>query len=123
MAGKTIIMSTLKQILPLRTNGVALQAIAKAVALSRNTVKKYLRLIGVKELESAALLSDAEADCVAEYVVSAKSLSAFRSEAAGRNKEIHKEACGKGVVNFNLISEIIQDVEGTFTLLHVLNVE
>lgn len=57
MAGKTIIMSKLKQVVRLRANGVALQAIAKAVALSRNTVKKYLRLIEVKGLDSAEVLS------------------------------------------------------------------
>jgi len=56
MAGKTIIMSKLKQVVRLRANGVALQTIAKAVDLSRNTVKKYLRLIEVKELNSAELL-------------------------------------------------------------------
>ena len=49
-------MSKLKQILRLRTNGVALQTIAKAVVLWRNTFKKYFRLIEVKELDSAALL-------------------------------------------------------------------
>ena len=43
MAGKTIIMSKLKQIIRLREGGVALQTIAKAVDISRNTVKKYLR--------------------------------------------------------------------------------
>ena len=56
MAGKTIIMSKLKQVVRLRANGVALQTIAKAVSLSRNTVKKYVRLIEVKELDSAELL-------------------------------------------------------------------
>ncbi|TAG30383.1 MAG: hypothetical protein EAZ35_07630 [Sphingobacteriia bacterium] len=56
MAGKTIIMSKLKQVVRLRANGVALQAIAKAVALSRNTVKKYVRLIEVKGLDSVELL-------------------------------------------------------------------
>ncbi len=39
MAGKTIIMSKLKQIIRLRGDGVALQTIAKAVNISRNTVK------------------------------------------------------------------------------------
>lgn len=56
MAGKTIIMSKLKQIIRLRNDGVALQTIAKAVNTSRNTVKKYLRLIEVKELNTAELL-------------------------------------------------------------------
>jgi hypothetical protein len=41
MAGKTIIMSIIKQILLLRTNGVTLKGIAVAVKISRNTVKKY----------------------------------------------------------------------------------
>jgi len=56
MAGKTIIMSKLKQIIRLRNEGVALQTIARAVSISRNTVKKYLRLIEVKGLDSASLL-------------------------------------------------------------------
>src|SRR6185437_13366010 len=50
MAGTTIIMSKLKHIIRLRSNGVPLQTIAKASGLSRNTVKKYLRLIEVKKL-------------------------------------------------------------------------
>lgn len=49
-------MSKLKQIIRLRNDGVALQTIAKAVAISRNTVKKYLRLIEVKGLVAEELL-------------------------------------------------------------------
>jgi transposase len=56
MAGKTIIMSKLKQIIRLRNEGVALQTIAKAVSISRNTVKKYLRLIEIKGFSVEALL-------------------------------------------------------------------
>lgn len=56
MAGKTIIMSKLKQIIRLREGGVALQTIAKAAGISRNTVKKYLRLIEVRGLQSGQLL-------------------------------------------------------------------
>jgi transposase len=56
MAGKTIIMSIIKQILLLRTNGVTLNGIAGAVKISRNTVKKYLRLIEVKQLSFDQLL-------------------------------------------------------------------
>jgi transposase len=56
MAGKTISMSKLKQIIRLRGDGVALQAIAKAVDISRNTVKKYLRLIEIREVSAEALL-------------------------------------------------------------------
>lgn len=48
MAGKLIAMSKLKQIIRLRENGAALQTISKAVKSSRNTVRKYLRLIEVK---------------------------------------------------------------------------
>jgi DNA-binding NarL/FixJ family response regulator len=56
MAGTTIIMSKLKHIIRLRSNGVQLQTIAKASGLSRNTVKKYLRLIEVKKLVHEDLL-------------------------------------------------------------------
>jgi transposase len=57
MAGQTINMSIVKQIIRLRSNGVPLQSIAKAVGISRNTVKKYLRLIEVKQLFVQELLS------------------------------------------------------------------
>jgi len=50
MAGQTINMSKVKQIVRLRSNGVALQTISKAVNISRNTVKKYLRLVEIKKL-------------------------------------------------------------------------
>jgi transposase len=56
MAGQTIDMSKLKQIIRHRINGVALQTIAKAVNISRNTVKKYLRLIEAKQLDPRLLL-------------------------------------------------------------------
>lgn len=56
MAGKTITMSKLKQIIRLRSDGVPLQTIAKAVDTARNTVKKYLRLIEVKDLNPDQLL-------------------------------------------------------------------
>ncbi|MGZ3852546.1 MAG: IS21 family transposase, partial [Flavisolibacter sp.] len=49
-------MSKLKQIIRLRSDGVPLQTIAKAVDTSRNTIKKYLRLIEVKGLDTAHLL-------------------------------------------------------------------
>lgn len=55
MAGKTIIMSKLKQIM-LRNEGTPLQTIAKAISIARNTVKKYLRLIEIKGLDAAVLL-------------------------------------------------------------------
>jgi transposase len=56
MAGQTINMSKLKQIIRLRSNDVALQSISRAVGISRNTVKKYLRLIQVKHLQYDELL-------------------------------------------------------------------
>ena len=56
MAGQTINMAQVKQIIRLRSNGVALQSIAKVVNISRNTVKKYLRLIEVKQLRYEALM-------------------------------------------------------------------
>lgn len=78
MAGQTITMTQLKQIIRLRNNGAALLTIAKAVKISRNTVKKYLRLIEVKKLNTQdllvmddtaleALLQDPEPSDVARY--------------------------------------------------------
>jgi transposase len=57
MAGKTIIMSKLKQILLLRANNTSLQSIAEATGLARNTVKKYLRLVEAKGLKVDDLLN------------------------------------------------------------------
>ena len=48
MAGKILNMSKVKQIIRLRENGVALQTISRSLGISRNTVKKYLRLIEIK---------------------------------------------------------------------------
>jgi len=56
MAGKTITMSKLKQIIRLRGNGVSLQRISKGVGISSDTVKKYLKLIEVKGLDHDELL-------------------------------------------------------------------
>lgn len=57
MAGKTITMSNLKQIIRHRDNGMALQTISKILGISRNTVKKYLQLIDSKGLTYEQLLT------------------------------------------------------------------
>src|SRR5690625_2201746 len=57
MAGKPISMSNLKQIVRLRQKGVAFQRIAKATGTSRNTVKRYLKLIEIKGLSFSDILS------------------------------------------------------------------
>jgi transposase len=57
MAGKTITMSNLKQIIRHRDNGMALQTISKTLGISRNTVKKYLQLIDSKGLTYDKLLA------------------------------------------------------------------
>lgn len=64
MAGKTITMSNLKQIIRHRDNGMALQTISKTLGIARNTVKKYLQLIDSKGLGYDELLgkSDEELD-------------------------------------------------------------
>lgn len=66
MAGKTITMSNLKQIIRHRDNGMALQTISKTLGISRNTVKKYLQLIDSKGLSYEELLNkkDEELDAL-----------------------------------------------------------
>lgn len=68
MAGKTIVMSKLKQIIRLRNEGIPLQTIARTIGISRNTVKKYLRIIEVREMQAEHLLSleDHELDAMLE---------------------------------------------------------
>jgi transposase len=60
MAGKAIFMSKVKQILLQRSNGIALQTISKTIGISRNTVKKYLRLIEVRGYNHTELLQMAD---------------------------------------------------------------
>ncbi|MFC2126642.1 IS21 family transposase [Bacteroidota bacterium] len=50
-------MSKLKQIIRLRVNGTPIKTISKNLGISKNTVKKYLRLIEVKEMDFKSLLS------------------------------------------------------------------
>ena len=56
MAGTTITMSTLKQILLHRRNGTGLQTISKMLGIARNTVKKYLQIIDSRHLDVSVLL-------------------------------------------------------------------
>ena len=51
-------MNRIKQIIRLRENGTSLQAIARGLDISRNTVKKYLRLIEVKGFDNDQLLKE-----------------------------------------------------------------
>ena len=44
MAAKTISMSTIKQVLRLKAQGKSIKYITRAIGISRNTVKKYLRM-------------------------------------------------------------------------------
>lgn len=60
MAGKTITMSNLKQIIRHRDNGMALQTISKTLGIARNTVKKYLQLIDSKGFSYGELLSKSD---------------------------------------------------------------
>lgn len=76
MSGETISMIKLKQIFLHRRNGMALEAIAKAMVTSRNTVKKYIRLSQLKGLsiEELALMEDHQLEQIfAEPVVTSKS--------------------------------------------------
>jgi uncharacterized protein YaaW (UPF0174 family) len=57
MAGKTINITPLKQLIRLYTNGVSLNTIVKSVAVARNTVRKYHRLIAAKQLHFSDLLA------------------------------------------------------------------
>lgn len=57
MAGKPITMSRIKQIIRLRESGVSLQSIAQSLSTSRNTVKKYIRLLEAKGISPPEALS------------------------------------------------------------------
>lgn len=105
MAGQTIGMSILKQIIRHRINGVALQTIAKAVSISRNTVKKYLRLIEVKQLNYQLLLDMDDMDLEA-LLQDPQSLEEARYELlSGFFPYIEKELLRTGVTRWVLWGE------------------
>ena len=56
MAAKPIKMSKIKQIVKLKKLGISLSEISRSLDISRNTVKKYLRLIEVKNISFEELL-------------------------------------------------------------------
>ena len=45
MSQKPIVMEQLKQILQLRSDGVAIREMARRIGISRNSVRKYLVLL------------------------------------------------------------------------------
>jgi len=69
MAERLIIMSKIKQIIRLKLQGRSLQGISKALGCSRNTVKKYPRLIESKGLETSLLLNKSDEEL--EYIFTA----------------------------------------------------
>jgi len=62
MANKKKTMGLIRQILRLKKEGTSIRSIAETVKVSRNTVRKYLRLIEARsmELETALSMSDEE---------------------------------------------------------------
>lgn len=58
MAQKPIAMEQLKQVLQLKKDGVGIREMAKRVGISRNSVRKYLSLLGAKELSSDSELAE-----------------------------------------------------------------
>lgn len=56
MAARPILMSKVKQIIRLKQQGTPLQTISRVVGCSRNTVKKYLKLIEAKGVDPSLLL-------------------------------------------------------------------
>jgi transposase len=66
MAGKTITMSKIKQILLHRRAGAGMRTIGEAVGLSKNTVKKYLRLLEIQTIseEQALDMRDEELEAL-----------------------------------------------------------
>ena len=57
MAATTIGMSTIKQIFLLKEAGTPYQKISRTLGISRNTVKKYIRLAGQKRLVLSEIVS------------------------------------------------------------------
>lgn len=105
MAGKTITMSKVKQIIRLKERGVALQTIAKGVGISRNTVKKYLRLIEIKGYSHQDLL-DQEDEQLEGLLADPDQVSQARYEAlSGMFPYMEKELQRTGVTRWILWGE------------------
>lgn len=102
MAGSTIIMSKVKQIIRLRKNGIALQTIAKGIGISRNTVKKYLRLIEIKGYSYQELL-DKEDEQLERLLADPDQTSQARYESLSQmfpylEKELHRTGVNRWIL-------------------------
>lgn len=118
MAGKTITMSKVKQIIRLRERGVALQTIAKGVGISRNTVKKYLRLIEVKGYSHQDLL-DTEDEQLEGLLADPDQVSQARCETlSGMFPYMEKELQRTGVTRWILWGEYKEKYPDGYSYAH-----
>lgn len=118
MAGKTITMSKVKQIIRLRNNGTALQTIAKGVGISRNTVKKYLKLIEVRGYDYQELLKK-EDEQLEKLLADPDQQSDERYEAlVSMFPYIEKELRRTGVNRWVLWGEYKQQHPGGYSYAH-----
>ena len=108
MAGKTIIMSKLNQVLRLRGNGVPLQTIAKVSGLSRNTIKKYRRLIEIKNIGQEQLL-EMDDEMIEALVKEPDPVDELRYESlAALFPMMEKELTRKGVNPVKFVKKIVE---------------
>jgi transposase len=70
MAGKSIEISMIKQLLCLHRQGQGIKSISRTLGISKNTVKRYLHQIALKGLDSSVLLN--QSDEALEPILSGK---------------------------------------------------
>jgi len=105
MAARLIIMSKVKQIIRLKQQGRSLQGISKAVGCSRNTVKKYLRLIEAKGLETSLLLKKTDEELENVFTSPAEKTQDRYQQLKEMFPYIEKELTRTGVTRWMLWGE------------------
>jgi transposase len=104
MAQKQIVMEQLKQILQLKSDGVAIREIARRVGISRNSVRKYLLRLDTDEIEQ----SDNKRLAVAAYTSESFKRDTLRQEQLMKQLQLAKgELTGTGVTRQLLWQEYI----------------
>lgn len=104
MAQKQIVMEQLKQILQLKSDGVAIREIARRVGISRNSVRKYLLRLDTYEIEQ----SDNKQLAEAAYTSESFKRDTLRQEQLTKQLQLAKaELSGTGVTRQLLWQEYI----------------
>ena len=121
MAGKTLSMNKLKQIIRLREQGMGIQTISKGLGVSRNTIKKYLALIKGSGHDIDTLLGKEEAELEVLLASPPPDEEERKLGLEAMRPYIEKELSRTGVSRWLLWTEYIKQNPGGYSYSHFCN--